>query len=243
MSKHLTRMTIYDAEHYTDEERAAIIASYPAHERDARSKGIPILGSGRCFPIPEEDIACDIFDIPPHFARLGALDFGWDHPTAGIDLAHDTDKDIVYISRDYKKSEATPVEHSRVLKKWNLPVWCWPHDGEMRERGSGKQFSKLYAAEGLEMLPIHAQFIDGSISVAAGVAEMLTRMQTGRLKVFRHLEEWFSEFRVYHRKDGVIVAEIDDLMSCTRYAIVMLRFAEAMKPAFVNHKQKKRSMI
>ena len=56
--------------------------------------------------------------------------------------------------------------------------------------------------------------------------EMLDRMQTGRLKVFRHLNEWFEEFRLYHRADGKVVKEADDLMSATRYAIMMLRFAE-----------------
>jgi hypothetical protein len=243
MSKHLTRMTIYDAEHYTDEERAAIIASYPAHERDARSKGIPILGSGRCYPVSEEDISCDIFDIPKHWHRIGALDFGWEHPTAAVDLAHDTDDDIVYVVKTYKKTEATPTVHCQTLKKWKMPIWTWPHDGEMRERGSGKQFSKQYAEEGLEMLPMHAQFDDGSISVAAGVSEILTRMQDGRFKVFRHLEDWFSEFRNYHRKDGVIVAELDDLMSATRYGVVMLRFAEAVKTKTVRATHKKRSTI
>jgi phage terminase large subunit-like protein len=38
-------MTIEDAEHYTPAERAKIIASYPPHEREARTKGIPSLGS------------------------------------------------------------------------------------------------------------------------------------------------------------------------------------------------------
>jgi hypothetical protein len=55
---------------------------------------------------------------------------------------------------------------------------------------------------------------------------MLDRMHTGRLKVFAHLAEWFEEFRLYHRKDGKVVKEMDDLMSATRYAIMMLRFAE-----------------
>jgi len=43
--------------------------------------------------------------------------------------------------------------------------------------------------------------------------------------VFRHLNDWFSEFRLYHRKDGKVVKEGDDLMAATRYAIMMLRFA------------------
>ena len=32
---------------------------------------------------------------------------------------------------------------------------------------------------------------------ALGVAQMLDRMQTGRLKVFSHLDPWFEEFRLY----------------------------------------------
>jgi hypothetical protein len=53
-------------------------------------------------------------------------------------------------------------------------------------------------------------------------------MQTGRLKVFRHLADWLEEFRLYHRKDGRIVALRDDLLSATRYALMCLRFAKVM---------------
>lgn len=59
-------MTIDDAEHYTQEQRDAIIASYPPHERDARSKGIPSLGSGRIFPVSEDLISIEPFEIPKH---------------------------------------------------------------------------------------------------------------------------------------------------------------------------------
>ena len=55
--------------------------------------------------------------------------------------------------------------------------------------------------------------------------DMLTRMQTGRFKVFKHHHDWWEEFRLYHRKDGKVVKEGDDLMAATRYAIMSLRFA------------------
>ena len=54
---------------------------------------------------------------------------------------------------------------------------------------------------------------------------MLARMQMGKLKVFKHLNDWFEEFRLYHRKDGKVVKEGDDLMAATRYGTMMLRFA------------------
>jgi hypothetical protein len=50
-------------------------------------------------------------------------------------------------------------------------------------------------------------------------------MKTGRFKVLRHLNDWFEEFRLYHRQDGRVVKEGDDLMAATRYALMMLRHA------------------
>ena len=54
---------------------------------------------------------------------------------------------------------------------------------------------------------------------------MLDRMRTGRLKAFAHLVDWFDEFRLYHRKDGRVVKQYDDLLCATRNALMMLRFA------------------
>lgn len=76
-------MTIDDVDHYSSEEKSRIIASYPAHEREARTKGIPTLGSGRIFPIEEGLIAIEHRDISAHWPRLGAMDFGWDHQIRG----------------------------------------------------------------------------------------------------------------------------------------------------------------
>lgn len=233
MTRHVTRMTIDDAEHYTPEEREAIIASYPAHERDARAKGIPTLGSGRIFPVADELITVEPMDIPDIWPVIGALDFGWDHPTAAIKLAWDRDADAVYVTHAYKAKEETPIIHAAAVKPWGdwLP-WSWPHDGLQHDKGSGKQLSELYADQGLKMLHQHAQFDDGSNGVEAGLMDMLERMQTGRFKVFSHLNEWFEEFRLYHRKDGKVVKEFDDLMAATRYGIMTLRYAETKPKPF-----------
>jgi hypothetical protein len=56
MTRHVTFMTIDDAGHYSPEQRAAIVAAYPEHEREARAKGIPVLGSGRVFPVAEATV-------------------------------------------------------------------------------------------------------------------------------------------------------------------------------------------
>ena len=79
------------------------------------------------------------------------------------------------------------------------------------------------------MLFQHAQFEDGGVSVEAGLMAMLTWMQTGKFKVFKELNDWWEEYRLYHRKDGLVVKEGDDLMAATRYAVMMLRFASTKK--------------
>lgn len=66
----------------------------------------------------------------------------------------------------------------------------------------------------------------GGLSVESGIWQMLQDMRDGRFKVFSNLVEWFEEKRLYHRDDhGKIVKERDDLISATRYAYMMQRYA------------------
>lgn len=230
----VTSMTIDDAEHYTPEQRRAIINSYPAHEREARTKGIPTLGSGRIFPISEDLLKVDPFQIPTHWPQICGIDFGWDHPSAAVKLAWDRDNDIIYVTAAHRQKEQTPLLFAATVKPWGdwLP-WAWPHDGLQHDKGSGEALADQYKAQGLNMLPDKATHPPkdgekegtGGNSVEAGVVDMLDRMQTGRWKVFSNLADWIEEFRMYHRKDGKIVKLDDDLISASRYGYMMRRFA------------------
>jgi hypothetical protein len=226
--RQLVTMTIDDASHYTEEQRKKIVAGYPAHEREARAKGIPALGSGRIFPIPDEDISISARIFPREFARIRGLDFGWDHPFACVELVHDREEDVIYVVKCHKQRQSTPIIHAATIRSWGnewIPI-AWPHDGLAADKGSGEELATQYRNQHLNMLPTRATFTDGGSGVEAGLMEMLGRMQTGRLKVFSHLNDWFEEFRLYHRKDGKVVKEYDDLMAATRYAIMMLRYAD-----------------
>jgi len=235
MARHVTQMTIFDAGHYTPAERDAVLAGYLPHERDARAKGVPQLGSGRVFPIAEEIVRVAAFAIPAHWPQIGGLDFGWDHPTAAVKLAWDRDGDALYVTHAHRLRAATPVVHVAAVKPWGadhagkqwLP-WAWPKDGYQHEKGTGGTLAQAYRAQGLRMLDEHAQFDEASgrgDSVEAGLTELIGFMETGRFKVFDHLEDWFDEFRLYHRKDGRLVKERDDLLDATRYAMMMRRCA------------------
>ncbi len=234
MTRAIISMTIDDALHYTAEQRASIVASYPAHEREARAKGVPTLGSGRIFPVEEEAILVQPFKIPAHWPRINGLDFGYDHPAAGVQIAWDRDADCIYVTKAHRAREQTPVLFAPTVKAWGAWVPCaWPHDGLQHDKGSGKVLAVLHANEGLKMLKTHATHAPqtgqpegtGGNGVEAGLMEMLDRMQTGRFKVFAGLDDWMQEFRLYHRKDGQVVKERDDLMSATRYGIMMKRKA------------------
>jgi phage terminase large subunit-like protein len=224
---HLTMMTIADVAHYSPEQRKAIIDSYPVFERDARTKGIPQLGSGRVFPVNEDDIKVDAFPIPDHWPQIIGMDFGWDHPSAACNLAWDRDSDILYVTAAHRAREQTPVVFAASVKPWGAwkPV-AWPHDGLQHDKGSGEQLAAQYRAQGLNLLKVRATFEDGTNGLEAGIAELLDRMQTGRLQVFSHLAQWFEEFNLYHRKEGLIVKLNDDLMSATRYGMMMRRQAK-----------------
>jgi phage terminase large subunit-like protein len=232
--RHVTSMTIEDVVHYTEDEKKKIIASYPPHELEARTKGIPVLGSGRIFPVPEDTIACEHREFPPHWPRIGGMDFGWDHPFAAVELVWDRDTDTVYVSRTHRLKEASPIIHAATLRAWGKELrWAWPRDGNRETlEGAGVALANQYKDQGLNMLHEYAHYQDGetkSVSVEAGLMDMLQRMQSGRFKVFKHLHDWFEEFRLYHRKDGKVVKEGDDLMAATRYAIMMLRFASTAR--------------
>lgn len=234
--RHVTNMTIADVLHYTAEQRQKIIDSYPEHEREARTKGIPMLGSGRIFPIAEEVIKeAPLIHIPSHWKQIIGLDFGWDHPTAAVKHVLDPDADCTHVIKMYRKAREMPLIHASAIKPWGTWIPCaWPKDGLQHDKGgSCEQLRHQYKDHGLNMLTEWATFGDKrGNGVEAGLMEMLELMRTGRWKVDANLHEWFEEFRMYHRKDGEIVKEREDLMCASRYAHMMRRFAlpEAYAP-------------
>jgi phage terminase large subunit-like protein len=225
--RHLTMMTIEEAEHYSAEKRAQIIASYPEHEREARARGIPVLGSGRVFPLPEEMIREPAIQIPRWWPRIVGLDFGHgDHPTAAAWLAYDPEADTIHVYDTYRNRDPGIVQHASAIKGRGAWIPCaWPHDGLQTDRVSAQTIAGHYKAEGVAMLGEHATHKDGGIGVEAGLLDMLERMRSGRWKVAEHLSDWWDEFRLYHRKDGQLVKLRDDLMSASRYGLMMKRRA------------------
>jgi len=224
-----------DAPHMTHERRMLALAGIPAHERDMRSKGEPLMGSGRVFDVSEDLIMCDPFDIPAHWARINGLDFGWDHPCATSFVAHDRDKDAVYIYDGYRESRILIPIHAKVTKShgdW-IPT-AWPHDGFVHDKSSGKPIADIYREDGVNMSrepftnppQMGQKEGSGGNGLEVGLFQMLEMMQTGRFKVFKNVKPWWEEMRMYHRKDGKVVPKMDDFISATRIAVMFRRHAQ-----------------
>jgi len=233
----ITTATWDDVEHLDEKTKTQLLSVYSPAEREMRSKGIPVFGSGLVFPVPEDDIICDDFDIPRHYPCIAAIDFGFDHPTAISWVAMDPDDDIIYVYDEYRRSKETPLTHAAVInaRTPSLPV-AFPHDGLQHDKGSGVQLAQQYRDLGVYMLPEHFSnppaegMLKGNNSVEAGISEMLQRFETGRLKVFRSCVETMEEMRLYHRKNGKVVPIKDDLLSAMRYASLSVgRFGERQK--------------
>ena len=226
-----------DVKHLDEKTKEQLLAVYSPAEREMRSKGIPVFGSGLVYPVSEDDVTCEDIDLPDHFIRLAAIDFGFDHPTAVSWVAWDADDDIIYVYDEYRRSKETPLTHAAVLnaRTPGIPV-AFPHDGLQHDKGSGIQLAQQYRDLGVYMLPEHFSnppvegALHGNNSVEAGISELLQRFETGRLQIFSSCTETMEEMRLYHRKNGKVVPIRDDLLSAMRYAALSVeRFGEKLK--------------
>lgn len=229
----LLQATWEDAPHLDEATKKQLLAQYPEQEGELRSKGIPIFGSGLVFPVSRDKISVTPFNIPDNWPRICGVDFGWDHPAAGVWVALDPNTDTVYIYDCYSaRKTLSPIHASMINERGSgIPV-AWPRDG--LQTRDGQSYAEGYRNNGVNMLPDwftnppNIGEEKGNDSVEAGCIAMLERMETGRLKVFAHLEEFWLEFSSYHRKDGKIQAVNDDVMSAARYAVQSVRFARGV---------------
>lgn len=218
-----------DAPHLSEEVKEVLLESFPPHQRDMRTKGVPMLGHGRIYDLSEEFITCDSFDIPAHWLVIGGMDFGYDHPQAQVRLAINPDTQDIYLTHAWKREKSSASDAWTACRSWqkNIPI-AWPHDGLMHEKGrdDSKQQKDHYSDAGFTMLGQRATWDGTSNSVEQGIYEIRLAMQVGKFKVFRGLRDFFDEFNQYHRDDkGKIVKIRDDILDAIRYAYMMRRCA------------------
>jgi phage terminase large subunit-like protein len=214
MSKYVGHCSWEEVPHLSDKAKAELLDAIPPYERDARSRGIPSLGRGAIYPVPESDIIVPDFEIPSHWPRAYGLDIGWNW-TAAVWGAHDRESDRIYLYKELKVSQQEPWEIVRAIRSngdW-IPGVIDP-SAQGRKIDDGRQMIEIYRNYGLNIDP-------AKNAVDAGLQAVWDRLSTGRLKVFQSLRAFLEEYRLYRRDDkGNIVKENDHLMDATRYLIV-----------------------
>ena len=231
-----------DAPHLSAEEKEQRLAAFPPHEREMRSKGVPMMGSGLIFPFAEETYVCPPMEIPAYWPQIIGIDFGAGssasaHPFGAIKLAWDRDTDTVYVCAEYKVKGGVPTQQADAIKKWGdwIPV-AWPHDGLNTEKGTGNQIRQEYENAGMNMLPWRAtnppdpsqgqKEGEGGNSREKSLLDLFNRFENGKIKVFSTCTNLREEIRMHHRdENGKIVDLMNDLISAMRYAHMMLRHA------------------
>jgi len=203
-----------DVPHLDAKAKADLISSYPMYQRDARTKGIPQLGSGAIYPIPEGDIFIDPVEIQPWWRRSYGLDVGWNR-TAAAWGAYDQDSDTLYVTHEYERSMAEPSVHAGAINvrgSW-IPGVIDPAS-RGRSQKDGEQLYRLYCQLGLSLTPANN-------AVESGLFTVFQRMTTGRLKIFTTCNGIKREFRLYRRDErGHVVKQDDHLMDALRYLVM-----------------------
>lgn len=197
-------------------EKKRLYASYDPLQREARTKGIPSLGTGLIYPILEQKLVCDPFSIPDYWPRCFGMDFGW-HNTAAIFAAHDQDNDVVYLYAEYKDGHLTPQHHAAHIMKLGADWMPGAYDyaGENAGQSYGENVVELYQKEGIK------NWIRAEKKVSEGIYKVLQRMESDKLKIFSTLRKTLAELRMYIRDDNGKVKKGDDhLLDSLRYLIM-----------------------
>lgn len=201
-TKFVVSATWDDAPHLSEQAKAELIESFPPFQRDARTKGVPQLGSGAIYPVPESEIVVPDFEIPATWPRCYGMDVGWNR-TAALWATQDPNSKVWYLySEHYVGREEPALQAQAIRARGAIPGVI---DPAARGRGQkdGEQLFDTYQQLGLDIEKANN-------AVEAGLYSVWQAFTTGQLKVFNSLKNFLEEFRVYRRDDrGHVVKEKD----------------------------------
>lgn len=200
--------------HIDEKTQAELLAGTPPHLRDARSKGIPSLGSGAIYPVMQEEFVCAPFAIPAHWWKAYGMDVGWKR-TAAIFGAWDKDSDVIYLYSEHYRGQAEPSIHADAIKARGL--WLTGAIDPASAGSNQKDGTALLDQYG----ELDLNLVPADNSVEAGILAVLQLLSSGRLKVFSTLRNWLSEHMIYRRdENGKIIKKEDHALDATRYLIM-----------------------
>lgn len=223
-SRYMVTATWDDAPHVDERAKQELLDATPPYLRDARTKGIPSLGAGAVYPIPESEILVDPFEIPAFWKRAYGMDVGWNR-TAAIWVARDHESDTMYATTEYYRGQAVPAVHATAIKaRGEWIKGAIDPASRNRSQGEGKQLLVDYLAQGLRLVP-------AVNAVEPGLLRVWQMLETGRLKLFSTLQNTLAEYRLYRRdENGKIVKKDDHLLDALRYIVMTFDQIARVRP-------------
>lgn len=214
-----------DVPHLTEEQKRGILASIPPWQRATRKSGLPGLGSGVIYPIPEDVMCIPPFQIPEHWPRSYGMDPGW-NCTAVIWFAWDVDNGGAIAYDEYYRGMADPAVHVAAINKRGKWIPGVIDPAAQAARGlAGEVLLDVYRELGLDVKK-------ADNTVVPGLVKVWDMLSTQRLRIFNTLRNWRSEVRLYRRDEkGVIVKKNDHLMDATRYNVMSGQQYARVQPA------------
>lgn len=236
--KYVVNCTWDDVPHLADDAKKNMLAAYLPHEKEARSKGIPSIGSGRVYPILEGNLVVPNFDIPPTWPRAFGLDVGWNN-TAIVWGAIDPNTGVMYIYAEYKEGQKSPAEHAHVIK--SVGKWIRGVVDPASQQSNQK--------DGTQLLSLYNRELDVSLVPAVnkrdvGIAKVYHELSTGQLKFFESCQKLLGEYRLYgYNAQGKIKDNQNDhLLDALRYLVMSGKHLATINPAYEDEEEEEYSI-
>jgi phage terminase large subunit-like protein len=207
----LINATWDDAPHLDKSAIEDMLASCSPHERDARSRGVPSLGSGAVYPVAESSFVEDDFVISDDWPRAYGLDVGWQATACVWGAINPVDRSM-HIYSEYKQGGLEPYGHAQsIVARGKGVSGVVDPASRGRSQVDGRSLIDLYRGFGLDLQPADNR-------VETGIFQVYQDLSNGQIKIFRSCINLLKEFRSYQRDErGNIKKENDHLMDALRY--------------------------
>jgi len=212
-SRKVINCTWDDVPHLTAKWKKGALANVPTYMRSTVSKGMPTLGVGAVYPIPESSFVIEPLEtIPSHWPRAFGFDGGW-HNTAVTWGAFDRDTATWYLYDEHKAGELVIPVHAAAIN--SRGKWI-PGIGDVRLANvtDGEKMIDEYHDAGC---PIMGANKPGK---EARIEKVRQGLMTGKIKVYSTLRKWLEEYRMFHYDDKGQIKKVNDhLMDSTCHLV------------------------
>ena len=228
--KYLVRVGWKDVPHLTEDQMEQIKAGLMPHEIEARMNGVPTIGQGKIFDMPEDTYVVDDLDreVVLGWPVIAGLDVGH-NTTAMCVIRRDDDSGICYVTDVlYLHHLSVPDVALEILQFNKMPIAIDPASGGSSQI-DGRQFRTELYNNGVETFP-------AINSVQAGLARVYNLLKNGELKIFKSCLPLLDEMRQYRRNEKGKLSEPDHAIDALRYGCMSLHGMAL--PSMVNRKFK-----